>query len=171
MSQFMKSYGFILSFVFLGWGLLTWGLFVIVTAGTTGGGAAGAAAGAAGLTAFQLDYGIGPITEPITFAPLDETLAKKGEAVFDLKCYACHRLDKRLVGPPLGDILKRRKPEFVLNMMLNPDEMQKRHPVVQKLLAEYMTAMTFQNVTLEDGMAIIDYIRQYEATTDSTTAQ
>ncbi len=46
-----------------------------------------------------------------------------------------------------------------MNMMLNPGEMIKRHPVVKKLLAEYLTTMTFQNIDVQDARAILEYLR------------
>jgi len=116
-------------------------------------------ANAAGLTDFQMEYGIGPIKEELKLAAVDVKLAKKGEKTFETKCYSCHRLNDRYVGPPLVEVTKRRKPEYIMNMILNPDEMVKKHPVAKKLLAEFMTPMTFQNVTKDDARAILEYFR------------
>jgi mono/diheme cytochrome c family protein len=114
-----------------------------------------------GLTEKQIEYGIGPI-ESVTLGALDPELAKKGQEKFVLKCSACHKLDERLVGPPLRGVTQRRRPEFIMNMMLNPDEMVKKHPVVKKLLGEYFVPMTFQNITQEDARAILEYLRSVE---------
>lgn len=32
-------------------------------------------------------------------------------------------MDERYVGPPLGDILERREPAYVMNMILSPEKM------------------------------------------------
>ena len=40
------------------------------------------------LTAWQLEHGIGPITEPVKLGPIDEKLVQMGEAVFNSKCAA-----------------------------------------------------------------------------------
>lgn len=112
------------------------------------------------LTEWELEHGIGPINSPLKLGPIDDALAQKGEEVFDLKCVACHKLDERYVGPPLRDVTKRRTPEFIMNQILDPDEMVKRHPEVKKMLATYLTPMTFQNVTEEDARAILEYFRK-----------
>ncbi len=117
------------------------------------------AANSEGLSEFELKHGIGPIREKLTLGEIDPKLVEKGKKIFEMKCSACHELDSRRVGPPLRDVLEHRTPEFVMNMMLNPDEMIKRHPVAKKLLAEYLTVMTFQNLSVEDARAVLEYLR------------
>ncbi len=118
------------------------------------------AANPSGLSDFEMEHGVGPIKAPLTLAPLNKDVAKKGEKIFEMKCYACHRVDSKLVGPPLGDVTKRRKPEYILNMILNPDGMLQKHPEAKKMLAQYLTPMTFQNVTKDDALAILEYLRK-----------
>ncbi|MDX1545429.1 MAG: cytochrome c [Rhodothermales bacterium] len=119
-----------------------------------------------GLTADELENGIGPIRE-VTLGPLDAALAAQGEQSFTSKCTACHKMDERYVGPALGGILDRRTPEFIMNMMLNPDEMVKRHPEARALLAEYMTPMPNQNLDEAEARAILEYLRQMHETPSS----
>ena len=111
-----------------------------------------------GLTQEQVKKGIGPIKN-LSLAAIDTALVTSGKAVFDLKCVACHKVNERLVGPPLAGITTRRSPEFIMNMILNPDEMVKKHPEVKAMLATYYIPMTFQNVTQEDARAILEYFR------------
>jgi cytochrome c len=111
------------------------------------------------LTAWELENGIGPITEPVSLGEIDPTLVAEGKGIFDLKCSACHKLDDRYVAPPLRDVTSRRTPEFVLNMMLNPLEMTQRHPATKDLLAEYFVPMTPQGLTEEDALAVLEYLR------------
>jgi cytochrome c2 len=85
--------------------------------------------------------------------------AKSGEKIFTEKCTQCHKLDERYTGPALRDVTSRRTPEFILNQILNPEEMTKRHPEVKKMLAQYATQMTFQNVSEDDAKAILEYLR------------
>ena len=103
-----------------------------------------------------------PITEPMVLGPVDQSLADTGKAVFDVKCVACHKIEARLVGPPLADVTKRRSPEFIMNMILNPDQMVKEHPVVKELLGTYYVPMTFQNVSHEQAREILEYLRTQE---------
>jgi mono/diheme cytochrome c family protein len=124
-----------------------------------------AAAPAAGgdLTPFELEHGIGPITEPVQLAPVDdeksEELAEAGEKVFAMKCSACHKMQDKYVGPPLGDVTLRRSPAFIMNQILNPEAMYNRHPEVRKLLAEYMTQMPNQGLTQDEARQIVEYLR------------
>jgi cytochrome c2 len=107
------------------------------------------------------DKGIGPITE-VKLGPIDQNLVKKGKEIFDSKCASCHKLEERYVGPPLKGVTKRRKPEWIMNMILNPTEMEQKDPIAKQLLAEYLTQMTFQNVSQEDARAILEYLRSVD---------
>lgn len=112
-----------------------------------------------GLTAFELEHGIGPVKEPVTLEEPDPALAAEGEALFNLKCMACHRLEERYIGPELDDVLDRRTPAYVLNMMMNPTEMTQRHPDAKALLAEYLAPMPSQDLTPEEARALLEYLR------------
>ncbi len=111
------------------------------------------------LSPWEITHGIGPVKTRITLGEIDKSLAVKGEKIFEMKCTACHKMDERYVGPPIRHITQNRTPEYIMNMILNPDEMVKKHPDVKKLLAEYMTPMTFQNVSPEQARAILEYFR------------
>ncbi len=119
------------------------------------------------LTDVELEQGIGPVRD-LDLGPVDSELAAEGEAVFTMKCSACHKLEERYVAPPLGDVLDRRRPEFVMNMILNANEMVQRHPVVKELLAEYFTPMPVQVTEETEARAILEYLRS--AQTAVTTA-
>ena len=111
-----------------------------------------------GLTAFEQKHGIGPVTEEITLGDVDQALAEKGEAIFETKCSACHKMNERYVGPELGDVLDNRSPTYVMNMILNPDEMVKKHPEAKKRLTEFMTPMPNQNLKREEARAVVEYL-------------
>ncbi len=115
----------------------------------------------AGISEEQLKNGIGPIAA-FTLEALDQELVEKGHGVFDVKCVACHKVNERLVGPPLAGVTVKRSPSFIMNMILNPEEMVKKHPEVKAMLAEFYVPMTFQNVTEEDARAILEYLRTLE---------
>lgn len=113
---------------------------------------------AEGLTAFEQKHGIGPVTEEITLGDVDQALAEKGEAIFETKCSACHKMNERYVGPELGNVLETRTPTYVMNMILNPDEMVKKHPEAKKRLGEFMTPMPNQNLKREEARAVVEYL-------------
>src|SRR5690625_1432987 len=116
-----------------------------------------------GLTAFEMEHGIGPVTEELDLGVVDAVRASEGRNIFQTKCEACHNMDSRMVGPALGDVLERRSPEFVMNMILNPSGMTQDHPEGQKLLREYFTAMPFQNVSMDEARMIVEYLRDQSA--------
>lgn len=111
-----------------------------------------------GLTEFEMVNGIGPVTEAVEITEIDAELAEKGEEIFETKCSACHKMNERYVGPSLGDVLDRRTPAYVMNMMLNPAEMVKKHPEARKRLAEFMTPMPNQNLQEEEARAVVEYL-------------
>lgn len=124
-----------------------------------------AAQGPAGeLTEVELEQGLGPIRD-LELGPVDPALAAEGETLFTTKCSACHKIEERYVAPALGDVLSRRRPEFVMNMILNAGEMVQRHPVTRQLLAEFYTPMPVQVSDPDQARAILEYLRSVQTGT------
>lgn len=123
------------------------------------------------LSAFEQEHGIGPVTEKIELGAVDEALAKQGEKIFETKCSACHKLDERYVGPAQRDIMDRRSPEYVMNMILNPAEMVEEHPEAKKMLAEFMTPMPNQNLSRDEARSIVEYFRYMNKNKDLNEIQ
>ncbi len=93
--------------------------------------------------------------------PLDQAMVTAGEAIYDTKCSACHKLtDERLVGPGWKDVTKRRQPVWIMNMITNVDMMLEKDPEAQKLLEQCLVRMPNQNVTQEDARALLEYMRK-----------
>ena len=77
--------------------------------------------------------GIGPITS-ITLAPeIDQAMVTKGEETYKAMCTACHRVGKKFIGPAPDGIFERRSPEWIMNMILNPEEMTQKDPIAKQL--------------------------------------
>jgi len=106
--------------------------------------------------------GVGPITT-VELGPIDAAKAKAGATVFETKCSACHKFEERYVGPALKGVTQRRKPEWIMNMILNPEQMCREDPEARKLLGEYMVQMTFQNVSQDEARNILEYFRQMDS--------
>ena len=128
----------------------------------------GAAAPAEELTQVELEQGIGPIRD-LQLGPVDAELAEKGEAAFVMKCSACHKIEERYIGPELGMVLSRVRPEFVMNQILNATEMVQRHPVIKELLKEYYTPMPVQVTDHDEARAILEYLRSVQTGEASTS--
>ena len=108
------------------------------------------------------DKGIGPISS-ITLGEIDEAMAAEGKEVFTSKCSACHKMSKRFVGPALAGVTERRTPEWIMNMILNPEEMVAENPEAKKLLAEYLSPMANQSLTEKEARLILEYFRTVPA--------
>ncbi|MBC8766669.1 cytochrome c [Arenibacter sp. BSSL-BM3] len=104
--------------------------------------------------------GVGPI-KSVKFADaIDTELAAKGQKTFSTICVACHMAEQRLIGPALKGVFERRSPEWVMNMILNPDGMLKEDPIAKALLKEYNNAvMLNQNLSEDDARAVAEYLR------------
>ena len=102
--------------------------------------------------------GVGEIKSVKLNNPLDDTMVKRGEAIFDMKCSACHRLTAmRVVGPGFLGVTERRKPEWIMNMITNVEVMLEQDPAAQALLEECLTRMPNQNVSIGDARDILEF--------------
>lgn len=104
--------------------------------------------------------GVGPITSVTLAADIDQKMAAHGKDVYEKMCTACHKIDKKYIGPAPSGILNRRTPEWVMNMILNPEVMIAQDPLAKDLLMEFNGApMANQNLTEEEARAILEYFR------------
>lgn len=104
--------------------------------------------------------GVGPIKSVKLDAEINQEMAAKGADIFKKMCTACHKPTKRFIGPSPKDILKRRSPEWVMNMILNPQEMITKDPLAKELLVEFNgSPMANQNLTEEEARAVLEYYR------------
>ncbi|MEP6610350.1 MAG: cytochrome c [Mucilaginibacter sp.] len=107
--------------------------------------------------------GIGKFTD-VKLAAMDPAMADKGQVVFGAKCAACHKTtDQKIVGPGLKDITKRRTPEWIMNQITNPVEMEQKDPVGKALLEKHLTQMTFQNVSDDETRQLLEYFRKNDS--------
>lgn len=104
--------------------------------------------------------GVGEIKNVELTDPLEESMVKKGKAIYDMKCSACHKLtDQRVVGPGFQGVTNRRRPEWIMNMITNVDVMLDEDPTAQALLEECLTRMPNQNVSIGDARDILEFLR------------
>ena len=104
--------------------------------------------------------GVGPITSVTLGAEIDQAMATHGAEVYKKMCTACHKPDKKFIGPAPKDILKRRTPEWIMNIILDPEGMVKNDPLAKQLLIEFNgSPMANQNLTEEEARAVLEYFR------------
>lgn len=104
--------------------------------------------------------GVGPVTSVSLGAEIDQELATQGEGIYNQMCLACHRIGKKFIGPAPNNILKRRSPEWVMNMILNPEVMVKEDPLAKELMIEFNgSPMANQGLTEDQARAVLEYFR------------
>ena len=93
--------------------------------------------------------------------PLDTAMVREGKAIYDLQCHSCHNLTEvKLVGPGWKDVTKRRKPEWIINMITNVDMMLETDPEAQRLLEDCVVRMPNQNLKFEDARKVLEFQRR-----------
>jgi len=103
--------------------------------------------------------GIGPV-KSVTLGQLDESMADEGAKIYQAKCTACHKPEEKFIGPAPKGILDRRSPEWIMNMILNPEVMIKNDPIAKQLLVEFNLApMANQHLTQEEARKVLEYFR------------
>jgi len=95
---------------------------------------------------------------------LDPTLDKKmiteGKGIFNDKCALCHELDQLKIGPPLRNITKDRAPEYIMNLLLNTEAMQKADPNVKALIKKFNNIIMIDPALNEaKARSVVEYLR------------
>lgn len=106
------------------------------------------------------DKGVGEITDLKLPEAIDKELAKTGQAIFKTNCTACHKPYEKFIGPAPKGILDRRSPEWIMNMILDPQLMVTDNQCARDLMVEFNgAAMANQNMTVEQARSILEYYR------------
>lgn len=96
-----------------------------------------------------------PLTDEIDPALVDDAMK-----IFNAKCKACHGLtEEKVVGPGWKGVIKERKPEWIMNMMLHTQWMVENDPAAQQLVEETGTVMPDQELTKDQARAMLELIR------------
>ncbi len=109
--------------------------------------------------------GTTPHTDLFTEADLklgdiDPSLVEKGKTTYDVKCQACHSMgDKRIVGPGWKGITTKRKPEWIMNMIVHTDAMLETDAEAQKMLEECLVRMPNQNLSHDEARQVLEFMR------------
>jgi cytochrome c2 len=94
---------------------------------------------------------------------IDTALATKGELLHNLHCASCHNLNSEtLVGPGWKGILKRRKPEWIMNYINNPDAMIDKDPKLKKEYEKCYIRMPDPHLSEADARSLLEFIRLNE---------
>ena len=103
--------------------------------------------------------GIGPIKQLTLPETIDGKMAEEGKKIYQEKCTSCHKEYEKYIGPaPLG-ILERRSPEWIMNMILNPEEMIQKDPIAKDLIRQFASPMANQHLTEAEARSVLEYFR------------
>lgn len=96
----------------------------------------------------------------VTLGDIDAGMAEKGKTTYDVKCQACHSMgENRVVGPGWKGITTRRKPEWIMNMIVNTDAMLAEDPEAQRQLEQCLVRMPNQNLSMEEARQVLEFMR------------
>ena len=92
---------------------------------------------------------------------LDAAMADSGSKIKEVKCASCHKLtNEKLVGPGWKGVTQRRKPEWIMNFITNPDPMITKDPVVQAQLELCLVRMPNQNLSDTEARDLLEFMRR-----------
>jgi mono/diheme cytochrome c family protein len=92
--------------------------------------------------------------------PLNAQWVNEGKSIYEVKCQACHKLtSEKLVGPGWAGVTKKRKPEWIINMITNVDMMLEQDPEAQRLLEECLVRMPNQNLSKDEARKVVEFQR------------
>ena len=110
---------------------------------------------------FERTNGVGP-AGTISLGAINQGWVTEGETLFKFKCSSCHKPTKKYVGPAPRGVLSRRNPQWIMNMILDPEKMVKEDPVARELLTRYLAPMANQSLTEDEARKILEYFRTLE---------
>lgn len=98
-------------------------------------------------------------------SPMDPAMAAEGEKVAGVKCFSCHKpTEEKLVGPGWKGVTTRRKPEWIMNFITNPDPMINKDPEVQAQLELCLVRMPNQGLDDKGARDILEFMRKNDMT-------
>lgn len=104
--------------------------------------------------------GIGPVKSVALSNPLDPAMIARAQPIFATKCAVCHKMTaEKSHGPGWLGITKRRQPEWIMNMIVNPTEMLAQDSAAKQLATQFLIKMPDQKVTVDQARDILELMR------------
>jgi cytochrome c551/c552 len=92
-------------------------------------------------------------------------LIVKGQYLFSKKCLKCHNMGVKIKGPALRDVTKKRKADWIKNLILYPYKMIVEDPIAKQLYLEHEIKMAVEDMKDEDADAVLEYLKSIDAKT------
>lgn len=110
---------------------------------------------------YDAQRGEGKFTSVELGATLDQSMVEVGQKISDVKCSACHKLsEEKLVGPGWKGVTERRKPEWIMNFITNPEPMIDKDPELQAQLELCLVRMPNQQITDDEARGVLEFMRK-----------
>src|SRR5690606_1921970 len=106
--------------------------------------------------------GIGPISS-FTQPAFDQAVADEGNKLFIVRCTMCHEYGEDKLGPALKGVTKKRTPEWILNLMLNTEEMFEKDADALAIKDDFPSMMVSLGLNEQEAISILEYLRQEDA--------
>lgn len=104
--------------------------------------------------------GVGRFKNVQVSHPPDPVMVAKGKAIFESKCFACHKLtSETLVGPGWAGVTSRRLPEWIMNWITNTKVMLDQDLVAQTERVVCLIRMPNQDLTDEQARNVLEFMR------------
>lgn len=114
-------------------------------------------------SSYDPNRGLGKFDKVDLGAALDQAMATEGQKVAEVKCTSCHKpTEEKLVGPGWKGVTSRKKPEWIMNFITNPDPMIDKDPEVQAQLEICLVRMPNQGLKDEEARSILEYMRKID---------
>jgi cytochrome c len=108
--------------------------------------------------------GVGRFKNVILQLPLNESMVSKGKAIYESKCFACHKLtSEMLVGPGWAGVTTRRTPEWIMNWITNTRVMLDKDLAAQAEMAICLIRMPNQDLTDDQARNVLEFMRQNDS--------
>ena len=111
----------------------------------------------------SVDLGIGPV-KALNLDKLDSAMAQDGQSFFSSECSDCHDVTTdQSSGPSVKTFTRLRNPVFIMNYLLNTDEMNEKDPAIKESITKYGdTPMPSVQLTEQQARALLEYFRSIE---------
>ena len=112
-------------------------------------------------SSYDPNRGLGKHTSVELSDKLDVAMAAEGDKIQSVKCSSCHKLtDEKLVGPGWKGVTVRNKPEWIMNFIVNVDEMLDKDTASQRMLEECLVRMPNQSLAEADARGVLEFMRK-----------
>jgi cytochrome c len=96
----------------------------------------------------------------VDLSSISPKMINEGKGLYTSKCFLCHDLDQKKVGPNLRNVTKERSPEYIMNVIYNTTKMQKNDPTFKALVVKFKNLpMPDPNLTEVQARSLLGYLR------------